>query len=84
MGYKRLYLRKNVVPKAHSSIIREKEQVDVAMLESKEICNATSINKSESSSEIYVLDKSATWDHNYSKNNVNITIENNGSSTFDT
>ncbi|XP_077258378.1 uncharacterized protein LOC143895245 isoform X2 [Temnothorax americanus] len=47
------------------------------------ICNAASIGNSVSSRDTCILDKSAEWDHNYSRNNVSVTIENDGSSMFD-
>lgn len=85
MGYQRFNLRKDAVPKDCSSIVVEKEPIDIAMLKSKETCNATNISKSASSSEICVSDKSAAWNHNCLKNDINdITIENGGSSTFGT
>jgi len=38
----------------------------------KEIYNVANISKSVRFNKIYVLDKSATWSHNYSNNNVSI------------
>lgn len=83
MGYQRLYLRKNAVPKNYSLFIAEEEQIGIAMLYSKKICNAVDTSKAVNSSETYVLDNSAARDHNYSKN-VNTMIENNRSSTCGT
>lgn len=52
MGYKYFYLHENVVPKDYSIVI-EKEQIDIAMLKSKENYNTTS----KSVSETYVWTK---------------------------
>ncbi|TGZ53716.1 Uncharacterized protein DBV15_06469 [Temnothorax longispinosus] len=57
---------------------------DVIQTDFENICTAASRSTSVSSRETCILDKSAEWDHNYSRNNVSITIENDGSGIFDT
>ena len=56
----------------------EKVQVDIATLKSEEVYN---VSKSVSCSEICILDETAC-DNNCSNKNVSITIENDGSGTF--
>jgi len=84
MGYQRFNLRKSAVPKDYSSIVFEKEQIDIAMLKSKEIYDPISVSKSIISSETCVLDKSAAHDHDYLKNNDSTMIKNDGSNTYGT
>jgi len=84
MGYQRFNLRKSAVPKDYSSIVFEKEQINIAMLKSKEIYNPISVNKSIISSETCVLDKSAAHDHDYLKNDGSTMIKNDGSNTYGT